>query len=316
MTATGDSRRPTRALLIILAVTVLWGWTFVWMKQAITASSEVLGAQGMFIGIAVFLTVRFGLAALVMGAIPAVRRRVDANAWRGGWWIGLSLLSGFLLQMGGLIGTSPSVSAFLTSLYVLFTAIVIMIRDRRRPYPGLIVGGMLATFGAGFIDGPPQLSFGLAEWLSVACALCFAVHIVLTDIWTRRVEPLAVAGTSFVVVAVGSAAVLVVAMANSHTVTWSALGGLFAARGFVVPLMLSSLLATVLALSLMNMFQRELGPVRAAIVYALEPVWASIFACLVGLGQPTIWLAVGGGALLLGNILAEIIPARRGDKPT
>ena len=60
----------------------------------------------------------------------------------------------------------------------------------------------------------------------------------------------------------------------------------------------------------MNMFQRELDPVRAAIIYALEPVWAVLAVFLVGMGEPTAWLYVGGTALLLGNVIAEILPAR------
>ena len=77
-------------------------------------------------------------------------------------------------------------------------------------------------------------------------------------------------------------------------------------------MLLASLLATVLALTLMNTYQRELDPVRAAILYAIEPVWASVVT--IGLGHETIgfWLLAGGGALIAGNLIAELAPGAHG----
>lgn len=300
-----STRASARAVSAILLVTVLWGWTFVWMKSAVRAGERELGAQGLVATVGLFMTLRFGAAALVLGAVGPVRRRVDAGAWRGGFVIGALLLGGFLLQMFGLAGVSAPVSAFLTSLYVVFTALLTSLRTRRYPGTWLAVGTLLATFGAGFISGPPQLTFGRAEWLTVGCAFVFAIHILATDVVTKRHDPLAVTLTSFVWVALGGAATLALGL---RSIEPERLGALLAARDFVLPLALSSLLATVLALSLMNLFQRELDPVRAAILYAIEPVWAALAAIGIGMSVPDPWLWVGGGALLLGNLLAELGP--------
>ena len=75
--------------------------------------------------------------------------------------------------------------------------------------------------------------------------------------------------------------------------------------GFAVPLALSVVFSTVLALSLMNQFQRELDPVRAAILFALEPIWTTLISIAMGFGRPGVWLWIGGGALLAGNLVAE-----------
>ena len=56
---------------------------------------------------------------------------------------------------------------------------------------------------------------------------------------------------------------------------------------------------------LLNMHQKHLHPVHAAIIYALEPVWATIYALVEGLNEFTFWLIVGGGILLAGNLLVE-----------
>jgi drug/metabolite transporter (DMT)-like permease len=303
-----SSPRATRAVLALLLVTVLWGWTFVWMKQATDAASAKLGPDGLTAGIGLFMTLRFGLAAIAMLALPAVRRGLTRGAWLAGLWIGLALLGGFLLQMFGLSGVSPAVSAFLTSLYVLFTALLTAVRNRRAPHPALLAGALLATFGAGFIGGPPQLTFGLAEGLTIGCAFVFAVHILVTDAYTKREAPMPVTMTSFVVVALGGALTCAIGAVLEPQVTSAQLLELAQTAEFLTPMLLASGLATVLALSLMNVFQRELDPVRAAIIYAIEPIWAALVSISLGRESTTPWLFIGGAALLLGNLVAELGP--------
>ncbi len=289
-------------------MTVLWGWTFVWMKQATDAAKAQLGEDGLTAGIGLFMALRFGLAAIAMLALPSVRSGLTRGVWSAGLWIGLALLGGFLLQMFGLSGVSPAVSAFLTSLYVLFTALIMLVRDRRSPHPALVLGALLATFGAGFIGGPPQLTFGLGEGLTVGCAFLFAIHILVTDAYTKREAPMPVTMTSFAVVAAGSALLCALGIVLAPQIGASALVELALTRDFLVPLLFASSLATVLALSLMNLFQRELDPVRAAIVYALEPIWAALVSISQGRETVTGWLYIGGGALLVGNLVAELGP--------
>jgi drug/metabolite transporter (DMT)-like permease len=184
------------------------------------------------------------------------------------------------------------------------------------PHPALVAGALLATVGAAYIGGPPQLTFGVGEWLTIACAFVFAVHILVTDVWTKRAAPLPVTLVCFLVVAVGGAATLGLGLGLEGAPEPAKLLELVGQRDFWLPTVLASLLATVLALSLMNLFQRDLDPVRAAIVYAIEPVWASLFGLALGFDEPSGWLYFGGGALLAGNLVAELGPAllrRRSD---
>jgi drug/metabolite transporter (DMT)-like permease len=137
----------------------------------------------------------------------------------------------------------------------------------------------------------------------------FALHILATEHVTRRHSPLPVTLTSFVWVALGSLVTLAFGMAGEQAPSAASLLQLALDPGFALPMVLSSVFATVLALSLMNVFQRELDSVRAAILYAVEPVWASLAA--IGLGQAELgpWLLVGGCALVAGNLIAELGPS-------
>ena len=60
---------------------------------------------------------------------------------------------------------------------------------------------------------------------------------------------------------------------------------------------------------LMNLFQRRLDPVRAAVLYAFEPIWAALFGIAAGTDAFTTYLWLGGGLLLAGNLVAELGPA-------
>ena len=301
------ARKRRNAVLALLAVTVIWGWTFVWMKQGLNAADELWQGRGAVCAVGWMIALRFGLAALVLPmAVPQARRGFTPAVHVGGFLLGAVLLGGFLLQMFGLQGISPAVSAFLTSLYVLFTALLTALLTRRPVRAPLVAGCLLATFGAGWIEGPPQVSFGLPEWLTVGCALLFALHILATDHWTKRHAPMPMTTLQFVWVALGGAVTLVIGMGFEGAPSFGDLLELTAQPAFYVPPLLSSIVATVVAISLMNTFQRDLDPVRAAILYAIEPVWAALIALATGLGVANVWLFVGGGALLAGNLIAEL----------
>ena len=307
MTGSGSAvrTRNPRAVLALLAVTILWGWTFVWMKQSLNAAQAELGHPGGAPVVSLYVAVRFAIAAVVLALWPRARIGLDRGAWVGGAVLGVLLGVGFLLQMIGLEGVTPAVSAFLTSLYVVFAAIITFALHRARPHLPFVIGVLLATLGAGFIQGPPQLAFGIAEGLTVASALVFALHILFTDRVTRKHPPLAVTISMFVCTALIGLVALGVAVA-ANAAPLAPLLGLLRIAAFMVPLVLSSLLATVVALTLINVFQRELDPVRAAILYALEPIWTTLIAALLGFGLPGFWLWIGGGALLTGNVIAEL----------
>ncbi len=303
------------ALLALLVVTIIWGWTFSWMKEAIDTSLAQLG-DALPLVVGVFMVIRFGLAALLMPLIvPASRTAMMSRpVWRDGGILAVFLLLGFLLQMFGLEGVDPAVSAFLTSLYVAFTAIITAGLERRAPGWVALIGVTLVTIGAAFISGPPQLSFDVPEWLTVLCATLFAGHIVATDRVSRRSPPLSVAWTSFVWVWLGSMVLFWYGWSLRPDVTWEQLLGLVGTESFLRPAILAGLLGSLVALSLLTNFQRHLTPVRAAILYSLEPVWAAFIALALGQVTADGWLLFGGGLLLIGNLWMEIWPRLRPSK--
>lgn len=302
----------TRATLALLLVSVIWGFSFLWMKQAVDAMELATGPGHAVAGSALFLLVRFGLAAILLAAIwPASRRGLDSGVWRGGAWLGFLLVVGFVLQMVGLGDVTPAVSAFLTSLYVVFLAVITAVIERRLPRVGFAIGALLATAGAALVRGRPEVAqWSTGELLTVAAAVAFAIHILATDRVTKRHAAMPVTLTMFVVVALGGGLLLVVENARGHGIDMATIGALCTDATFMTPLVLTTVFGTVVALTFMNLFQREVDPVRAAIVYALEPIWATLIGIHAGEDQFTAWLVFGGVLLLAGNLVAELAGSR------
>jgi drug/metabolite transporter (DMT)-like permease len=299
-----------RAILALLLVTLIWGWTFSWMKSAIDAAEQVVGAGALVFVVGLFMVLRFGIGTVgLLLVVPAARRGLwNRSVWRDGLWLAALLFGGFILQMFGLDGVSPAVSAFLTSLYVVFTALWTRLMVRSPLGWAAVLGIGMVTFGAAFISGPPQLHFDLPEWLTVLCAVLFAGHIVATDAITKRSPPLAVSVSSFAWVTLGSVVLLLLGAELRPGLGLSAALELLTLPDFLWPAALAGALGTGVALTLLNLFQRQLSPVRAAILYSLEPVWAALIAVGLGLMEVTEWLLIGGGALLVGNLIVEVVP--------
>lgn len=288
----------------LLAVTFAWGATFIWMKQAMNAIQPEIEAYGRTPVVATLVGGRFLIAFIALFLISREARSAlrDQQLWKGGAILGGILLVGFITQMIGLDSITPSTSAFLTSLYVVFTALITTTLTGQKVTRTMILGVALATFGAGFIEGPPHLSWGAGEVLTVFCAFFFALHILYTQKITEEMSPIGVTSTSFLIVVIGS---LVVAILTAGTSTTDALS-VVTNNGVILPLLCLGLIGSLFALLLLNMLQRFLHPVQAAIIYALEPVWATIFALGLGMTSWTGWIAVGGGALLIGNLMVEL----------
>src|SRR5262245_61257571 len=99
------------ALLALVAVTAVWGLTFVQVKDAVAL-------YPLF----AFLAVRFGIASLTLG-LPGARRawRLGRAGWAAASLLGVLLAAGYALQTLGLERTSVSNAGFVTGMYVVLT---------------------------------------------------------------------------------------------------------------------------------------------------------------------------------------------------
>jgi len=290
-----------QAALGLFFVTLLWGGTFVWMKQAMVSLEGELNQYTTAGVVGVIVCSRFLIAFVALLPFSSTARNAltSKEDWKGGLILGSLMLAGFVLQMIGIESVSPSVSAFLTSLYVVFTAILSVKISDRKPTRMMIVGVGLATLGAGFIDGPPHIVWGTGELLTVACAFFFALHIIYTDRITKKLNPIAVTSTSFAVLVVGAGTIAIFSSGDIMVFesAWQ--------DGVIIPLLCLGLFGSLACILMLNVFQKHLNPTHAAIIYSFEPVWATLYGWQQDLVDISIWLLMGL-LLLLGNVIVEL----------
>ncbi len=274
------------------------------MKQALDASAALTPSLTENDAAIFFVLMRFLIASAILPLVFTKARKglLNISNWKSGSFLGVLIWGGFLLQMIGLTDVTPAVSAFLTSLYVVFTSLIAMLLTRRLLSLPAITGVFLATIGAGWISGPPQINFGIGEWLTVACAFLFAAHIIATDRLTQGKDAVGMTATMLLTVTILSGITQLVFGSNDYSI----LVNLSLSPSFLIPLLCCAILGSIVALVLLMIHQRNLDPVHAAVLYAAEPVWAMLGSLAFGLeGELTVWLVFGASAILVGNLVVQ-----------
>jgi drug/metabolite transporter (DMT)-like permease len=267
-------------------MTILWGTTFAVVKGA-------LGHGDPFS----FLTLRFTIGAVALSAL-AWRGMLVPQTLRRGLVLGFFLFLGFALQTGGLVTTTPSRSAFITGLYVVLVPVLGLALFRRVPRVASLVGVVLAAVGLRYLTGVEVgagegLSTG--DWLTLGGSVSYAFHILLTERYAPRSGATALVAVQLWVVALLSALCLPFAEVR---VEWT--------PSFLGAAAACGLLASALAITVQTWAQARTTAVRAALIYAMEPVFAAGYS--VALGYETLGVRewVGGGFIVAGVLVAEL----------
>ena len=306
-----------RAALALTLATVLWGFGFTWAKAAGDAVHRAVGLEpGSAFGPIFVLGWRFTLAGLaVFALIPAARRGwTGRGALRVGA-VGVLLAVGLILQHLGLDRTSEAVSAFLTSLTILFVPLILTLVLRRPPAPVMWLGVALATVGVWLITGAARTGFGAGEALGLACALTFSLYILAVNAAARTEGAWPMSAGQFLVVGLlcfGTCALV----EGGHAVRPAAAPGVLASsRDVWLNVLLLTAFPTLGAFTLLNLYQPKLDATRAALIYLVEPVVAAAYAWVMAGRRLDALTIAGAGLILAANALVEVLSARarRGD---
>src|SRR5690606_19765868 len=101
-------------------------------------------------------------------------------------------------------------------------------------------------------------------------------------------------------------ALAVVPMVVSPLDLATALPGMLADWEIMWRMLVMVVFATVFAVVAWNVYQKVLGPSRAAVLYTLEPVFAAGFSLLLGHEGLSLTLLVGGGLIVVANLYCEL----------
>jgi drug/metabolite transporter (DMT)-like permease len=268
------------ALLALVLVTAIWGYTFVPMKDAVAV-------YPLF----AFLAVRFLIAAAVLTVPAAPRlRSLGRRGAVAGTGLGLLLALGYWLQTAGLERTTVSNAGFITGLYVVFTPLLGFVLFRTRVGRAIWVGVALALAGLAMLSGVGAGDSG-GDLLVLLGSAAYSLQIALMERYAPRYDALAFTQAEMVAAFCGFAVVTV------------AVGDVELPRGATVwfALLVTGIFASALGFLVQTWAQRRLSAARTALAFAMEPVWAGLFGFWLA-GDRLGVLGWGGCAVIMAGI--------------
>ncbi len=286
--------RRSRADLSLAFCTLLWGATFVVVKDSLAYSS-----------VFIFLAARFTLAAVLMAAFrPQVFRALKREELLAGAALGFFMFGGYAFQTAGLLYTTPAKSGFITGSSVVMVPLLLGIFWGRRLTLWVYGGVSAAVFGLYFltvpVEGISHLNRG--DLLTFIAAGLYAMHIILVGDYTRRHS---VAALSVLQVA-ACAALAWLATGVASVSGWEPARFGWQAES-LVGIAICAVLATAVAFSIQLWAQQFTTSSHAAILFTLEPVFASITSYLLlreRLGKRAL---LGAAFVLAGILIAELL---------
>jgi drug/metabolite transporter (DMT)-like permease len=291
--------------LTLILVTFIWGTTFVVAKEVLNTMPPLN-----------YLTVRFIVASFLLVLISfKTWRSINRPAIVGGIVLGALLYGGFFTQAIGLAYTTPAKTAFVTGVSVILV-----------PFFGYFFAGMpvtaehllavvLAAFGFGLLTFPDtNEGINVGDLISLAGTVFWALHIVYTGVWARRVAARPLLLTQLL------AASLFFTLSQ---IIFQMFGILPTLANDTWPLNFTTctqilylaVIATIGTILLQTRIQRHISATRAAIIFSLEPAFAS-FASYMALGERLGWRTGLGGVIIISAIIIssiEIFPRRAQD---
>jgi drug/metabolite transporter (DMT)-like permease len=249
-----------------------------------------------------FLFLRFLISAVLQVAIfPSLLKNLTGPVVRAGAILSLPFYAGFILQATGLVSSTSTVVAFLTSLFVVITPLIGRLFFRESVALSTLVGAFVSLGGV-YVMTDPSVGLGRGEMLSIVCAVAFAFQIQMTNIITRHHRPEAISLVQFCG-AVLYSGITMAAMGVKPGELVRSLGE----RHVAWTVLYSAAACSVIAMGVLNRFQRDISATRASVIYMIEPVIAALFAALLAGEAMTTRKVVGGAVILLGNLACELM---------
>ena len=286
-----------RADLLMLATAMIWGTVFV---------AQRLGMDS--IGPFLYSGLRFSLAVLILlPLLPLLERRdsvetpppLNRHLLLGGGLMGLALALGINLQQVGLLFTSVTNSGFITGLFVIMVPLLGLFIGQKTGL-GIWLGASLAVVGMFLLSVGEDFQVASGDWLQLAGAFVWGVHVLMVGFFARRHDPLRLAIVQFATCALISLLLALI----FETIE-------FAMIVAAAPAVLyGGLFGVAIGFTLQVVAQKHAIASHAAIILSLEAVFAALAGAWL-LGESLELRGYIGCALMFGGmLLAQLWPKK------
>lgn len=290
-----DGRKKFSADISLLAVAIVWGYTFVAIKDALASVTPFN-----------FIAIRFIISLFLLCVVfRKTLRRLTRSEARGGMVIGIFLFLAYAFQTTGLKYTTASNAGFITGFSVVLVPVFSAMLLKSKPEPESVAGVILAAAGLFLLSYNGSFSLNKGDLLVLFCAVSVAFHILTVGYYSGKGSAVRITIVQVAAVTLLSgicALVFEKPQLPSGSTAWSAL-------------VVTSVFATVGAYLVQNTMQRFTSPTHTALIFSGEPVFAGLFGYWL-LGEHLAMTAVAGcGLILAGMFISELkIFPRKEDK--
>ena len=266
-----------------------WGVSFVSMKILV----EIYPACWI-------LFLRFSVASVLVYLF--FHKRINksiAHDFKSGVVLGFLLFLAITVQTIGLKYIGGGRSAFISAIYVLM--VPLMIWAWRKIFPGWVTLGAacLCILGMYLLTGDEMSgTFNFGDFLTVICALTFAVQVILIDKYTKGCDPITLSFVEFIALAFFALVSSILFETKKELLTTNGLS----------ELLFATVLCTFGCYMIQICAQKFVKPARATIIMSLESVFG-LLSSVYFLGE-TVSLRSGLGCLLIfiAVLTAELEP--------
>lgn len=282
------------AELLLALVTVIWGGTFLFTK---------IGLQ--YTNFSFYMILRFSVAFtasfLVFGRFY---KSFDKKVFKAGIILGLLFGVGFIFQTLGLKFTAVSNSAFITGLTVPFTPFVAYFILRKRFKYSSIIGVIVAFTGLIIYTNPFKNSFNIGDLVTLISTFFWAFYITYMDVLTKDIKTykqtsLIVVLQLFFCLIISIITFFIFEYKDFYFIpSWNLVWSL----GF------NGIMASLIVTFIQTSAQKFTTPVKAAVIFSMEPIFASVFSAVMGMELMTSLKILGGSVMLMGIVVSEIGP--------
>ncbi|MBN2285764.1 MAG: DMT family transporter [Tissierellales bacterium] len=280
-------KKQFKADMALLAVTVVWGVSFLLSKNSMNELQPYN-----------FLAIRFFIAFVISSLIFIKRMsKMTKNTIKYGIILGIIMFIMYALQTVGLYYTTVSKSAFITGMNVILVPIFSALILKRVPQRKVIISTIIAFIGLGLLTIDDNIgNLNIGDILTLISAFVIALYVIYVGKYTIISDSVALAIVQFGMVALLST----VATFLVETPAWPVTSINWISIFFL------SIMCTSLAFIVQSVAQKYTSPSHTALIFTFEPVFAALFGYLF-LSEILPPRGLLGAGLIVGSmILMEI----------
>lgn len=278
--------------LLLIIATILWGLSFVVVKEAMDSVPPAWLMGMRFIGTALILVVVFR---------KKFFRNIDKSHLLAGALLGVASFLGFWIQAVGLTDTTPGKNAFLTATYCVMVPFLYWIIAHRKPTVYNMVAAVLCIAGVGLValkgDG---FTMQWGDAMTLLSAVFFAIHIVLVAVLASRHEIMTI---TIVQIGVSGVLGIIVGLLTEPIPQASAF-----TLDFFMQLAYVIVFASCLAMVFQNIGQAHVPPAQASLLLSLESVFGVLFSVILFGEEVTVQLLLGFAMIFGAIVISEVFP--------